>query len=79
MLPGLGTPSVVRIGDDSAAVGKALAEINLDGSSGATVLALVRGDRGVIVPTTSEVLRPGDVLVLAGSQAAIQAARRSIE
>jgi CPA2 family monovalent cation:H+ antiporter-2 len=74
LMPGLGEPVPLRLGDNSVAVGKTLAELNLRGLTGASVLAIARGDEGVIVPMASEVLRAGDVLALAGTRDAITAA-----
>ena len=65
----------LRLAPAHYAVGKTLAEINLRGLTGATVLACVRDGKGVLVPTGKEALRPGDVLALAGTHAAIDAAR----
>lgn len=42
--------------------------------TGATVLAIARGEDGVIVPTGHEVLEEGDILALAGSREAVEAA-----
>ena len=39
------------------------------------VLAIGRGDHGVATPSPTDPLRAGDVLALAGSEAAISAAR----
>jgi CPA2 family monovalent cation:H+ antiporter-2 len=75
LLPGLGDPTSLRLAPEHYAVGKTLAEINLRGLTGATVLACVRDGRGVLIPTGREALRPGDVLALAGTHAAIEAAR----
>jgi CPA2 family monovalent cation:H+ antiporter-2 len=75
LLPGLGTPTPVRLEETSPAVGKSLAELNLRGLTGATVLAIHRGGENVSVPTAWEVLKPGDVLALAGTHAAVEAAK----
>ncbi len=75
ILPGIGEPEPLRLGADSAAVGKSLAELNLRGATGATVLAITRKGAGVSVPSAGEVLQAGDVLALAGSAEAIAAAR----
>ncbi|HYH99227.1 cation:proton antiporter [Hyalangium sp.] len=75
LLPGLGTPTPVRLEETSPAVGKSLAELNLRGVTGATVLAIHRGGEDVSVPTAGEVLKPGDVLALAGTHAAVEAAK----
>jgi CPA2 family monovalent cation:H+ antiporter-2 len=75
LLPGLGEPTPIELGEASAAVGKSLAELNLRGLTGATVLAITRGETGLLVPTAGEVLRLGDVLAVAGTHDAIEAAR----
>ena len=81
MLPGLGDPEVVRIAVNSPAVNKSLAELNIRGLTGATVLCITRTDATVAdtldigVPSGRERLYVGDVLALAGSHEAIAAAR----
>jgi CPA2 family monovalent cation:H+ antiporter-2 len=75
LLPGLGEPEPFRLEATSPAVGKTLAELNLRGLTGATVLAIQRGEEGVSFPTAQEVLRPGDVLALAGTHDAVEAAK----
>jgi CPA2 family monovalent cation:H+ antiporter-2 len=79
LLPGLGDPMPFRLHAASAAVGKTLAQLNLRGSTGATVLAIIRGEQGVIVPSAKEVLRNGDILALAGTHDAVDAARAVLE
>jgi CPA2 family monovalent cation:H+ antiporter-2 len=76
ILPGLGEPTPVPLDPRSPAVGRTLADLNLRGATGATVLAIARGERGLLVPTADEVLRPGDILALAGTHEAVAAARR---
>jgi monovalent cation:H+ antiporter-2, CPA2 family len=75
ILPGLGEPTPVRLEASSPAVGRTLAELNLRGMTGATVLAIRRGEERVVVPTAEERLQEGDVLALAGTHEAIDAAR----
>jgi CPA2 family monovalent cation:H+ antiporter-2 len=79
MLPGIGEPTPVMLQAGSAAVGRSLAELNLRGVTGASVLAIARGDEGLLVPTAREVLRAGDTLALAGTRDAIAAARALLE
>jgi CPA2 family monovalent cation:H+ antiporter-2 len=74
LLPGLGAPTPLRLDVASAAVGKTLAELNLRGLTGATVLAITRETQGVIIPSATERLRAGDVLALAGTHDAVSAA-----
>ncbi|MBK9072544.1 MAG: cation:proton antiporter [Myxococcales bacterium] len=75
LLPGIGEPVSFQLGEDSPAIGQTLAALNLRGITGATVLAITRGEQGLIASTAKEVLRPGDVLALAGSHDAIDAAK----
>ena len=75
LLPGLGALVAVPLGDTSPAVGKTLAELNLRGRTGATVLAITGRDEPVLAPGAHELLRVGDVLALAGTEDAIAEAR----
>ncbi len=75
VLPGLGSPVRFALPEDSRAIGRTLASLNLRGATGATVLAIARGGEEVLVPTGHEELRAHDVLALAGTDEAVQAAR----
>jgi CPA2 family monovalent cation:H+ antiporter-2 len=74
VLPGFGKLVPVRIEQTSAAVGKTLAELDIRATTGATVLAILRGDEEVVIPIARETLREGDLLALAGSDEAISEA-----
>lgn len=77
MLPGLGEPVPVRITALSPGVDRTLAELNLRGKTGATILAITRRESSgnkVIIPSGGDTLRDGDVLALAGTQEAVDAA-----
>ena len=76
---GLGEPIPLRLTETSPAVGKSLAQLNLRGLTGASVLAIARGDQGIIVPTATEVLRTDDVLALAGTREAVAAATHALQ
>ena len=76
LLHGLGEPVAVRLGPETPSVGRTLAELNLRGRSGATVLAISRGADSIVAPPASERLRAGDLLALAGTDEAIEAARK---
>ena len=78
-VPGIGMITPVSLHADSEGIGKRLAELDLHTNSGAVVVAIGRGDSEVVVPTGDEVLRPGDILELAGLSDAVAAARRMIE
>ena len=71
VLPGIGAPTAFRVPARSPVIGSTLAGLNLRGRTGATVLAITRAEGGVIVPGPTEVMRAGDTLALAGTQAAI--------
>jgi CPA2 family monovalent cation:H+ antiporter-2 len=75
LLPGLGDLVAVPLTASSAAVGKTLAQLNLRGRTGATVLAITRTEGAVLAPGAQERLRAGDVLALAGTTEAIAAAK----
>lgn len=74
LLPGLGAPVSVVVEPHSPAAGHSLAELELRGRTGATVLAITRPGGGVTIPAATEVLRAGDVLALVGTEAALAAA-----
>ena len=75
LLKGLGAPLAVELDERSPAVGRTLAQLNLRGRTGATVLAISRPGARVLVPAAGEQLQAGDVLALAGTQDALDAAR----
>jgi CPA2 family monovalent cation:H+ antiporter-2 len=77
MLPGLGEPIPVKLDASSPAVDRTLAELNIRGKTGATILAITRrGETGdkVVVPSGKEKLRAGDILALAGTQESVNQA-----
>jgi CPA2 family monovalent cation:H+ antiporter-2 len=75
LLPGFGALEAFEVGAESRALGKTLAELDVRGVTGATVLAITRDGRRHVVPTAQERLVRGDVLALAGTSDAIAAAR----
>jgi CPA2 family monovalent cation:H+ antiporter-2 len=77
-LPGLGDPVSLHIPPGSPLDNRTLAEINLRGLTGATVLAIVRGDTQLLMPSGHETLRGGDVLAVVGSHDAVESARALI-
>jgi CPA2 family monovalent cation:H+ antiporter-2 len=79
VLPGLGEPVPVRITATSYALNKTLAELNLRGLTGATVLAITRGGDQVLLPVGKEVLHEGDILAIAGTQEAVHAAKELLQ
>jgi len=78
MLPGLGEPVPLQIGAESPVAGKSLASLDLRGLTGATVLAILRDGENIAAPGGKVSLREGDVLALAGSTDAVEAAREIV-
>ena len=79
MLPGLGVPAAIRLVPGSRAIGRSLLELNLRSRTGAMILAITRTADGAeqgLVPSGSERLREDDVLALAGTEDAVEMARR---
>jgi CPA2 family monovalent cation:H+ antiporter-2 len=75
LLPGLGEPVAQRVDAHSRAAGRTLGELRLRGATGASVLAIVRGERVVLMPGAGERLEVGDLLALSGTAAALGTAR----
>jgi monovalent cation:H+ antiporter-2, CPA2 family len=75
ILPGLGEPIAIRVIPQSIAVGKSLAQLNLRGATGATVLAIRRGSEQIPTPLGREVIRANDVVAVAGAHDALAVAR----
>lgn len=75
ILPGLGEPVAIRVIPQSKAVGKSLAQLNLRGATGATVLAIRRGAEQIPTPLGREVIRANDVVAVAGAHDALAVAR----
>src|SRR5258708_9595991 len=75
ILPGLGEPVAIRVIPQSIAVGKSLAQLNLRGATGATVLAIRRGAQQIPTPLGREVVFAGDVVAVPGARCPLSAAR----
>ncbi|MGH7916262.1 MAG: cation:proton antiporter [Candidatus Binataceae bacterium] len=74
LFPGVGKLVPVKLEPDSVAVGATLAGLNLRVATGATVLAILRDGTNTVAPAAQEQLRSGDLIALAGSDAAVRAA-----
>ena len=75
VLPGLGEPVAIRVVPQSIAVGRSLAQLNLRGATGATVLAIRRGTTQIPTPLGREVIHANDVVAVAGAHDALAVAR----
>ncbi|HYG69778.1 MAG TPA: TrkA C-terminal domain-containing protein, partial [Anaeromyxobacteraceae bacterium] len=74
MFPGMGEPTAIRLPEASPAAGRTISDLGVRGRTGATILAISRDGGSVMIPGADEVLRRGDVLVLAGSHEAVRSA-----
>jgi CPA2 family monovalent cation:H+ antiporter-2 len=75
IVTGLGSPVSIEIRSGTSVEGKTLAEIKLRGLTGATILAIERNGESIVVPAGNERLRAGDILAVAGTRTAVDAAR----
>jgi CPA2 family monovalent cation:H+ antiporter-2 len=78
MLPGIGEPVAMTVGSGSAADGRTLKELNMRGQTGATVLALLRGDEQFVSPRGDQRLVSGDVIAVAGTHEAVDGVRAMV-
>lgn len=74
----LGTWESVRIEEGASASGRSLSELDLRTMTGADVVAIQRGDQGIVAPDGREVLQEHDRVALAGSREAIREARAQL-
>ena len=76
VVPGLGNVVPLRLGLGSHCAGKTLAELHVGSLTGTAILVILRDDGEALIPTGKDILRVGDLLALAGSPEAVEAARR---
>lgn len=74
-----GTAETFYIGQDSPAAGLTLSELDLRARTGATVIAIVRGDDSFTGPSAEFKIETGDTLVLVASHAAMDVAFEYLE
>ena len=73
------TTETVKLDAHSSAVGKNLGELNLRNATGATLIAVVRGDKTKISPGANYVLEANDILVLFGKPKKIEQAVKILQ
>jgi CPA2 family monovalent cation:H+ antiporter-2 len=78
MLPGLGEPVAMTVLANSVAAGQTLAELDMRGVTGATVLAVLRGEKHVVSPRGDTRLELGDVIAVAGTHDAVAGVRAMV-
>ena len=75
LFPGMGHLATLRLGPSFYCVGKPMEELNVGSLTGAKILVVMRSDGNAILPAGKDVLREGDVLTLAGTPEAVEAAK----
>ncbi len=78
MLPGLGEPVAMTVGVGSPAAGRTLRELDMRGETGATVLALLRGEVRHVSPRGDTRLEAGDIIAVAGTHDAVNGVRAMV-
>jgi CPA2 family monovalent cation:H+ antiporter-2 len=73
------TTETVKLSPDSPAVGKNLGELNLRNETGATLIAVVRGDQTKIGPGANYKLQENDILILFGKAEKIERAVKILQ
>ncbi len=77
-MPELGATERIELTASSSACGRTLAQIDLRARTGATVIAIQRHGNSTALPNGKDVLNEGDVLLVAGTDEAIEDARRAL-
>ncbi len=70
--------STHRVEGTQWGVGRTIAELNLRAHSGASILAIQRGDRYLTAPSPDEGIESGDVLYLMGDESDVMLARQRL-
>lgn len=68
----------LRVEPGSPVAGRTLADSAIRERSGASVLAILRGDRALANPAPQETIHSGDILVVVGDREQVQRARRLV-
>lgn len=79
MVPGIGDPASTHISPQNPLVGKTLVGMNLRSLTGASVIAILRGDQRILMPAGREAIQAEDTLVLVGTHDAIRLAREFLQ
>lgn len=79
LLPGIGTLTQVEVRGTHPCAGRTLTDLNLRGLTGASVVAICRGEERIVVPDGHERIESGDILALTGSARAIRAATELLQ
>lgn len=69
----------IRVPDDSRAIGQTLTELDVRGTTGATVVAIVRDEMVINSPAADLVILSGDIMLVAGDAPSIEKATALVE
>ena len=75
IFPGMGHIASLRVEPGCHCAGKPMGELDVGSLTGAKVLVVIRGEGDSFLPTGKDILREGDVLALAGTPEAVEAAK----
>jgi len=75
LYPGMGHIDTLRIDPGCFCAGKPLAGLNVSSLTGAAILVLMREEGNSFLPTGKDILKPGDLIVLAGAPESVNAAK----
>lgn len=73
------TTETIKLGENSAIVGRDLGELDLRGQTGATLIAVVRGDKTKISPGADFRFEAGDILLIFGKPEKIERAIKILQ
>ena len=78
MLPGIGEPVAMTVAAGSQADGLTLAELDMRGITGATILAILHQGEQVVNPRGDARLQAGDMIAVAGTHDAVDGVRTMV-
>jgi CPA2 family monovalent cation:H+ antiporter-2 len=79
ILPGFGDLTMFTVSMESAITGQTLAALDLRARSGASVIAIQRGDQRIVMPRGTVAIEPLDLLALTGSPEDVERAIAILE
>ncbi|MCL1926442.1 MAG: cation:proton antiporter [Syntrophorhabdaceae bacterium] len=75
LYPGMGHIALLRLTSGCYCAGKPLAQVNVGSLTGAAILIVMRGEGNSFLPTGNDILKPEDLLVIAGTPEAVETAK----
>ena len=75
LFTGMGHIATLTVGPGFHCVGKTMGELNIRSLTGAAILVVMRGEGNSILPSSEDILQAGDLVTLAGTPEAVEAAK----